>query len=388
MARTIELPQMTDTMAEGTLVSWLKAEGDAVQAGEPIAEIETDKAIMELEAPEGGVLLKAFVAVGDTIPCGGPVACVGNLGDPIPDATGASALATKTGPAPKHRGRTKASPAARKIATAAALGLDDVGGTGPGGRIVRRDVEAALAARAAAPPSEPAQAVPTGGVVPIGRIRRKMIERLVATHQTVPTFSLTRRIVMDAAAGFRDGLVATATFSGGIGYTELIVKAAARAMRDVPALNARFTDEGIRSIEDANIGVAVGLDEGVVVPVIRRCQAKTLRQIADDFRGLTERAKRNALLAADMGNSTFTVSNLGMYDIDEFTAIPNAPDAAIMAVGAIAPQAIVRGNAVAIARLMAVTLTVDHRVADGVAAARWLAAFAGYLENPIKLLVD
>ena len=403
MATKVELPQMSDTMTEGSVLVWLKAEGDEVRAGDPIAEIETDKATMELEAPEDGVLLKHLVEVGATVPCGTVLAVVGKPGEPLPDlempvSSGGELSATPSREvadeepladerSPEARQRLKSSPVARKLATNAGLDLKTVPGTGPGGRIVRRDVEAALAGQKETPP-EPLTTAPAGEFLPVSRVREKMIERLVATHRNVPTFSLTRRLRMDAAHAFREALRVTEAFSGGIGYTEILVKAVAMAMKHVPRLNARYTEKGIRALEEVNVGIAVGLEEGIIVPVIRRCQARSLREIRDEFLRITAQAKDGSLLADDLGNSTFTISNLGMYGVEEFTAILNAPDAAILAVGAIAPQPIVQDGEVTVAEMMSVTLTVDHRVADGVLAARWLEAFAKFMENPISLVLE
>jgi pyruvate dehydrogenase E2 component (dihydrolipoamide acetyltransferase) len=404
MATNVELTKMSDTMTEGTVVEWLKAEGDEVRHGDSIAEIETDKATMDLEAPRDGVLLKRFVEAGATVPCGTVLAVIGAEGEPISDAapaasqehgaTEAARSSAEPGPrqaqplaSPLDAARLRSSPSARKLARTGGADLKAVSGSGPGGRILRRDVEAALADQkrmAAQAPSAP----PAGEVVPISRLRKRMIERLVATHREAPTFSLTRRINMDAARAFRESLAVTNASAGGIGYTELLVKAAARAMKAEPGLNARFTERGIERVADVNVGIAVGLEDGVVVPVIRRCQALALHEIRDEFARIVARAKDNTLLAADLGNSTFTISNLGMYGVEQFTAVLNAPDAAILAVGAITPQPVVSAEKLSVAHLMSVTLTVDHRVADGVLAARWLQVFSRCVENPVCLVVE
>ena len=404
MATNVELTKMSDTMTEGTVVEWLKKEGDQVRQGDRIAEIETDKATMDLEAPRGGVVLKRFVETGATVPCGTVVAVIGTEGEPVPDvapepdeqqgaASAAPSVSLSRAPEAKAaapspgEARLRSSPSARKLARMEGVDLKIVLGSGPGGRIVRRDVEAALAGQEQAA-QEVSPTTPAGEMVPISRRRKKMIERLVVTHQTVPTFNLTRRIRMDAARAFRASLNATDTFARGIGYTELLVKAVACAMKVEPGLNARFTEQGIERLADVNVGIAVGLEDAVIVPVIRRCQARSLREICDDFERITARARDNTLLAADLGNSTFTISNLGMYGVEEFTAVLNAPDAAILAVGAIRPEPVATGDRASVAELMSVTLTVDHRVADGVLAARWLQVFTRCMENPVCLLVE
>lgn len=394
MATVIELPQMTDTMTEATLVAWLKSEGDTVAAGEAIAEFETDKAIQELEAPAAGTLLRQFAGPGAVVATGAPVAVIGLPGESIPDVVARSsdvtpglpesktpAISDSTDkPAESKPGRVKSSPLARKLATEAGMDIRAIGGTGPGGRVVRRDIENAK--------TEPSVSGAGEMFIPFDRMRRTMIARLIETHRTIPTFTVTRRIDMDKAAAFREDLKRTRAFADGIGWTEILVKAAALAMRVVPGLNARYEEDGIRRLREVNVGIAVGLESGVIVPVIHRCEEKGLHAIAGEFRDLTSRARDRSLLAVDIGNSTFTVTNLGMYGVDEFAAIINAPDAAILAVGAVTQQAVVREGTLAIARVMNATLTVDHRVADGVTAARWLEAFSEVLEHPVGLIID
>jgi len=309
MATVISLLQMSDTMTEGAVVSWLKHEGDTVRVGEAIAEIETDKATIDLEAQEDGVFLKRLVDIGVTVPVGTPLAVTGKAGEPIPDisaslpaagvrvpesGTGPATNSTKTGVS-RIPDRVRSSPSARKLARSVGIDIGTVAGTGPGGRIVRRDIEAAKVA------DHKPFAAPGGSKItsiPISRPRRKMIERLVQTHQTVPVFSLTRRIRMDAAKEFRASLRSTKTYSAGIGYTELVVKAVARAMDAEPRLNARLTGENVTLLDEVNVGVAVGLDDSVVVPVIRGCRAKHLAAITTEYRELVRRAGEGSLLAA------------------------------------------------------------------------------------------
>ena len=408
MVTLVELPQMTDTMTEGTLVAWLVDEGDAVRAGDAIAEIETDKAIMELEVSVDGVLLKRYFLESDDVPCGAAVAAVGDVGDTSPDAPEAPAAQAADGvaapsevdlpdapstvvgeesepePPDGSDDRIKASPIARRIASEKGVELDDVGGTGPDGRIVRRDIEAAASSEAAPCVSEESVAAE---VTPHSRLRRIMIDRLVDTHRNVPTFTVTRRFDVDRLAMFRDELRSTDAFADGIGYTEVLVKAAALAMAREPGLNDRYGADGIERVGKVNVGIAVGLDDGVIVPVIRHCERLRLQDIVKEFRRLADRARSGTLLADDLGDSTFTISNLGMYGVDEFTAVLNAPDAAILAVGTVAEQPVVRAGEIVAGKVMTGTLTVDHRVADGVVAARWLAALAHYLENPASLVV-
>jgi pyruvate dehydrogenase E2 component (dihydrolipoamide acetyltransferase) len=402
MATFVELPQMTDTMSEGILVAWLAEVGDSIRTGDPLAEVETDKAIMELEAPKSGVLLRKYAEEGAEITCGTIVVALGDEGEDVPatppsntesatpnedqpdEVVAEQVAASVDTPAIEDKSeRVKASPVARSMASDEGLDLSAVVGSGPDGRIVKRDVEKAISERTGAVASSAAG----GGDARSAHIRRRMIDRLVETHQSIPTFTVTRQIDMGRAVGLRGELRATESFVDGIGYTEMIVKAAALAMRSVPQLNARYSGDEVVLIPDVNIGIAVGLDDSVVVPVVKQCDTKPLQGIVGEMAELAARAHAGALLADDVRDSTFTVSNLGMYGVDSFTAMLNAPDAAILACGSVREQPVVRDGSLVVGTVMFVTLTVDHRVADGVAAAKWLAAFAESLENPVSLIV-
>jgi pyruvate dehydrogenase E2 component (dihydrolipoamide acetyltransferase) len=392
MPRYIELPQMTDTMTEGVVSAWLKDEGEEVRQGDPIAEIETDKAVMELESPSDGVLLRRYVDEHVEVACGTVVAAIGDAGEAVDDApqpvskdgdaeptSSQSSVDVReerqeSQPEPSASpDRVVSSPAARRKAEERGVDLSSVAGSGPGGRIVMRDVETAAG-------EEPVKRIP------LSRKRRVMIERLIETHQSVPAFTVTRHFDCDRLVRFREELKHSADFADGIGYTELFVKAVALASVREPSLNARFAGNAIYRFSEVNIGVAVGLDDGVVVPVIRGCERKPLVDIVRDFRRLTERVRNGTLLANELTGSTFTISNLGMYGVDEFAAVINAPDAAILALGSITDRAVVRNGAVVAAKVMTGTLTVDHRVADGVAAGRWLAELAALLQEPGGLI--
>lgn len=392
MAKYIELPQMTDTMKEGVVSAWLKDEGEEVRQGDPIAEIETDKAVMELEAPSDGVLLRRYVDEHVEVACGTVVAVIGDAGEavdeaPQPEAKSDDAEAPSTAPStalreeptevePASSGSTDriaSSPAARRKARELGVDLSSVAGSGPGGRIVMRDVE-------------PAAGEESVRRIPLSRKRRVMINRLIETHQSVPAFTVTRHFDCERLVRFREDMKQSADFADGIGYTELFVKAAALASVNEPSLNARFAEDAIHRFSEVNIGVAVGLDDGVIVPVIRGCENKPLTDIVRDFRRYMERVRSGTLLADELTGSTFTISNLGMYGVDEFAAVINAPDAAILALGSITSRAVVRDGAVVAGTVMTGTLTVDHRVADGVAAGRWLAEFAALLEEPDGLI--
>ena len=401
MATHVELPQLSDTMTEGVLVAWLVKEGDNVRTGDPIADVETDKAIMNVDAPTDGIVLRQHVAEGDTVPIGAVVATIGAVGEDVPPVEAAPAPAsvvetpTEQPPepavaaeepaehAPDTRERLRVSPVARKLAAEAGLPLDGLHGTGPEGRIVKRDVVAARGAAASAP-------TPASGsrLAPISSRRKLMISRLEELARTVPTFTVSRDVDMDPAWAFRESLKKTRTFAEGIGFNEIIIRAATIAMREVPELNATYTPAGIRCNDEVHVGLAVGLEDVVAVPVVRNAHSRSLAEVSAEVRRLTEQARSGSLLAYDLGKSTFTISNLGMYGVDRFTAVLNPPEAGILAVGAIVRKPRVVGDSVAVGREMSVTLTVDHRVADGVRAALWLGAFAGCLEDPVTLLVD
>lgn len=382
MATYVELPQMTDTMTDGVLSRKIVGEGESVRAGDPIAEIETDKAVIELEASTDGTLLRWYAEENLEIPCGTVVAVIGNIGEEISPFQKEAAPDTVVTNKPASE-RVKVSPIARKIAQDSGINLEQVSGTGPDGRIVRRDVEAASekSRTAVKKPS------PEKSYIPIGRNRRIMIDRLVETHQNIPVFRVTRRFEMDRVVDFLRQVRHVRGNECSIGYTEILVKASAVAFVREPALNARYSTDGIERYRDVNIGVALGLDTGVVVPVVHEVNRKSVDEIARELGEKTDRAKRGVLLAEDVQGSTFTLSNLGMFGVDEFQAILNAPDAAILAVGAVSKQAVVRGDVLAVGTVMTGTLTVDHRVADGVAAAKWMAAFADVLTNPIELVM-
>jgi len=369
MATPVILPQMSDTMTEGTLVRWLKAEGDEVEAGDPIAEVETDKAVMELEAPVRGTLLRVFVSPDTVVSCGTRVALIGAPGEEGEDEPPAAPPLTES--------RVHASPAARKLASRSNIDIRRVPGSGPGGRVVLRDV-AAAAAKVLKEPTPSSWEFP--------RQRSVMVSRLVSSHQEIPTFTVTRTIQMDHALAFRKLQTESGAFPEGLGITELCVAAAARASGAEPRLNARYSDGRVILQETVNIGIAVGLEDFVVVPVIQRCNALTLKRIAAEYRRIVAAAKGGSLLPDDARDGTFTVSNLGMLGVEQFSAIINPPEAAILAVGAIRREICFEVDRIEARNVMSVTLTVDHRVADGLHAARWLQEFARALENPGQML--
>ncbi len=423
----VVMPKLSDAMETGRVIKWLKKEGDSVSGGEIIAEIETDKADIELEAFGAGVFRKIVVPAGERAPVGGLIAVIA---DPVEDISGVMAeaaapasaapppspsLAAAAPPVPSPRpapapalrpvppapapaapsgGRVKASPLAKKIAAQSGVDLRVLQGSGPGGRIVRRDVEAALGGypplRAAYPAVPPAAAPPPPGIehedVPLSSIRAAIAKRMVQAKGPVPHFYLTTEIGMDRAWELREELNALEgqpKFS----FTDTIVKACALALGSHPGVNASFQGETIRVHHRVHIGIAVALEEGLITPVLRDCDRKSLAQVAVEGRDLVERARNRRLRAQELSGATFTVSNLGMFDVDEFCAIINPPEGAILAVGAVAEKPVVEGDRIGMGRRMRVTLSCDHRVMDGAMGARFLQDLKRLLEEPLRLLV-
>ncbi|HLI49219.1 MAG TPA: dihydrolipoamide acetyltransferase family protein [Chthonomonas sp.] len=422
----VRMPKMGDGMEEGTIIAWLKKEGEPVAKGEAIAEIETDKARVPLESYEEGVLTKILVQPGETVPIGTVVAIVGepaaqktdsqrsngatvtssteesknllsSAQTPINTSTPLS-QATRTTSASSEE-RVRASGLARSIAKQYGIDLHQIKGTGPNGRIVERDVRAFLqtqtkpTAPATAPTVERApETVPTtvpGQEIQPSRMRRAIAERTRKSKQNIPHFYVTMVIEMDRARTLLQELNADASDGNKITINDLIVKACAIALTRVPEVNASWTDNNtIVRHEAIHIGIAVGIEEGLIVPVVRDCQAKTLRQISAEAKQLIAKARSGQLKPEEYSGSTFSISNLGMMGVDEFTAIINPPDAAILAVGGIFREPVVVGDSdeIAIRARMKVTLSADHRVLDGVVAARFLQELKRVLEAPLSLL--
>jgi pyruvate dehydrogenase E2 component (dihydrolipoamide acetyltransferase) len=413
MAEVIEMPRLSDTMTEGVIAKWHKKVGDSVKPGDLLAEIETDKATMEFEAPTGGVLLYIGAPENQPIPVGVPIAIIGKPDEDISallpkgDSSSASAhpkdseptlaassavpsrMPTPTpleGASPSET-RLKASPLARKMAKEAGIDLRQLQGTGEGGRIIRRDVEAYLSrtAEIKAPslPTPPSTA--PYREVPLSQMRKTIARRLTASMQEAPHFYLTRSISMEAAATWREKLNALSPTK--ISFNDLIIKAVATALRKHPYLNAAWMGDHIRLYQEIHIGFAVAVDEGLIVPVIRHADRKGLSEIATETATLAQKARERKLSPEEYTGSTFSISNLGMFGIEEFTAVINPPEAAILAVGAIQPTPVVKGDKIEIERRMRVTLSCDHRVVDGATGAAFLATLTELLEEPARLLL-
>jgi len=408
------MPKLSEAMESGKIIRWLKKEGDHIGSGDVLAEVETDKADVEMEAFGAGVLRKIIVQAGEKAPVGTLIAVIAEPADDItaliagapagvgaapearaaarsPEAAPAPAAAPPA--APPRGGRPKASPLARKIAAQSGVDLRLLQGTGPGGRIVRRDVEAASAGARAAPAAPAAEAAPAPTVPaveyedrPLTQIRATIAKRMPLSKAPVPHFYVTSEVAMDRAWALREELNALED-QPKISVNDMVVRACALALVRHPGVNASFQGDGLRVFYRAHIGIAVALDEGLITPVLRDCQAKSLAQIAVESRDLAERARGRRLKVSELSGATFSVSNLGMFDVTEFSAIINPPEGAILAVGAVRRVPVVNDAGVAVGRRMAVTLSCDHRVMDGAMGARFLQDVTRALEEPLRLLI-
>ena len=412
----ILMPALSPTMTEGTLARWLKTEGDAVEPGDIVAEVETDKATMEVEAVDEGVLGRILVAEGtESVAINTPIAVLLGEGEdaatieaPQPAATPPAAAPPPAAPAAAAQpaapaaapaaaepaGRIFASPLARRMAAQAGLDLATLTGSGPRGRIVKRDIETALAAAPAPAPEAPrpaaaAPAAPEGAAVtevPNSGMRKTIARRLAESKQTVPHFYLTVDCEIDALLDIRKDLN---TRAGGhkLSVNDFIVRATALALRAVPEANATWTEAATLRYDTVDVAVAVAVDGGLVTPVVRNADAKGLAAISAEMADFAARARDGKLLPEEYRGGGFSVSNLGMYGIREFAAVINPPQAGILAVGAGEQRPVVKDGALAVATVMSCTLSGDHRVIDGAIGARFLAAFKGYAEDPLTMLL-
>ena len=453
MASEIQLPALSPTMTEGKIVKWLKKEGESISSGEAIAEVETDKSNLEVEAFDDGVLLKILVPEGETGKVGAPIAVIGQKGEKV-EATAAPAKAAAPAPAaasaaptppakptpkppqpgpearreqpqPEERaqkaggpaqvvpirrteappaasednGRLRASPLAKRMAREEGLDLAAVQGSGPSGRIVKRDVEAAMGqagqaaavarAPAPAPGGRPAPAPsPMFGrrepeVIPISGMRKIISQRMAEVKPGVPHFYVTVDIEMEEAAKLREQAKAAEVK---VSFNDLIVKAAALALRRQPKVNVSLQGDRILQFHTADVGIAVAIEDGLITPVIRDADQKSLGTIAAEARELAERARRKALKPEEYAGGSITVSNLGMFGVDAFIAVINPPQASIVAVGAVSEKAVVRDGKVVARKMMSATFSGDHRIVDGALGAQYLQELKALLEQPTKLL--
>jgi pyruvate dehydrogenase E2 component (dihydrolipoamide acetyltransferase) len=419
------MPRLSDTMTEGTVSTWTKGVGERIEKGDVIAEIETDKATMELEAYDAGVLEQILVDVGTTVPIGEVIAVIGDgsgASAPTPATPAATtpAAATPVAPAPAapapaapapvslkdasagswaNGAQIKASPLARAMARDAGLDLATVHGSGPGGRIVRADVQDAVASmgsRSTAQAPAPVTSLPAGAddeEIPLNNVRKVTARRLVESMQQAPHFYLTSVIAADelvaARARINEGLAAIAgpdSTPAKISVNDLVVKGVATALRAHPEVNVSFGGDKLIRHRRIHLGIAVALPDGLIVPVIRDADTLTVSQISAATRDLATRARAGKLKPDEFTGSTFSVSNLGMFGVDQFTAVINPPEAAILAVGATKQEPVVRDGQIVVGYTMRVTLSIDHRALDGATGAKFLADLTALLENPLATL--
>lgn len=440
MAEVIYMPKLSDTMTEGVVAEWTKKVGDTVSSGEVLAEIETDKATMEFESFYDGVLLHIGVEKGQAAPVNSVLAVIGHQGEDIsglisgggqaPDASAkeapkaeekidetkvpategkettteakpaakAETAPAKPAPAPTpapvaaptaNNGRVVASPLAKKMAEEKGIDIKNVAGTGEAGRVVKRDIDHYQ------PYTPAAQSTPSYVSAPVGvesytdenisQMRKTIARRLAESKFTAPHFYLTLDIDMDNAIAARSSMNASNGVK--ISFNDMVIKAVAMSLRKHPAINSSWLGDVIRRNHHIHIGVAVAVDEGLLVPVVRFADSKGLSQIGNEVRDMAQKAKDKKLQPADWEGNTFTISNLGMFGIEEFTAIVNPPDSCILAVGGIKEVPVVKNGQVVPGNVMKVTLSCDHRVVDGASGAAFLQTFKQYLENPVNMLV-
>lgn len=428
MATQVVMPKLSPTMEEGQVARWLKKEGEKVSMGEPIAEIDTDKATMEMQALSGGVLRKVLVNEGESAPLGQPIAIIGEADEDISELLKAARSSAPKAPveqptklpeseaAPAIQptqprevqtdgrramgGRMLVSPIAARMAAESGVDLNAVRGSGPGGRIIKRDIEEAMRAPKTAPAGAPALrplTMPKGepGAVygpsayrdePMSEMRRTIARRLVTSLGPVPHFFLTTEIEMDRAADMRQQINALYP-DAKVSLNDIIIKVAAVSLIQHPRVNASFQDKTVRYYEHADIGVAVATDNGLITPIVRAADVKSLLDIAAEVKELATRARGRKLKPEEYMGATFSISNLGMFGIDEFTAVINPPEAAILAIGAMSEKPIARAGEIEIHQMMRVTMSCDHRVVDGAVGAQFLQTFKQILENPLYLFL-
>jgi pyruvate dehydrogenase E2 component (dihydrolipoamide acetyltransferase) len=439
---TVIMPKMGDGMEEGTLLRWLKSVGDQVDAGDPIAEIETDKVALEIEAAESGYLIQTLVTEGQTVPIGTAIAQIGAEGEapteaaptesapaaeapkaeaapvqeapapaaePVAASAPAPAPQAETAPAAPARAdgeKLRASPLVKRLAAEHDIDLSGIPGTGPGGRIVKDDLApyltgarpkpapAAAPTPAAAPAAAPVAASAGSGTRPAGvaremsRIRKTTGKRMAEAKDTIPHFYVVSEVDMTAARAFREMINSEIEEKESkVSFNDLVVKAAALALRDFPNLNASLEGDQLYDHANIDINIAVAIENGLIAPFLPDADKLSLGTIARMTKDLAGRAREGGLLPEEYQGGTFTISNLGMFDVSEFVAIINPPQAAILAIGSIGEVPVIRDGELAVAYKMKITLSADHRISDGAEVARFLQAVKGYLEKPLRLVL-
>ncbi|MGB5547724.1 MAG: pyruvate dehydrogenase complex dihydrolipoamide acetyltransferase [Polyangiales bacterium] len=430
MAKIIGLPKLSPTMEEGTLVAWIKKEGEKVEVDDVLAEVETDKATMEFRSFDRGVLLKILVPEGETLEPDVPVAIIGKAGEDIADliaeaeagrGSGAAAAAVaetaaaaaaeteteteteaETASVPASAsvpatgaeigepgatsGRVLSSPLVRRLARERSIDLRAVQGSGPRGRIVKRDIDS-YEVGVAPSFASPGERLPPR-VAKASSMRRTIARRLTESMQTIPHYYLTIDVDIAPLADARKAMNAELEAAGKkVSLNDLIIKAAAVALRRVPEVNASWMEKEIHFHQVVDISIAVAVDDGLMTPVLRDADRKGVSQIAEEVRNLAERARERKLQPEDMSNGTFSISNLGMFGIEEFTAVINPPEGAILAVGTIRSEPVVQDDAIVPGRRMRFTMSCDHRIIDGATGAKFMAAFKRIVESPVSMLL-
>lgn len=412
MAEIVRMPALSDTMTEGTLVAWHKNVGDKISNGDLLAEIETDKAVMEFQSPFDGILLHIGIEAGNAVPVNDIIAIIGKSGEDVasilasasnsdakqPEETPAADVIETVTAALNQTNqvvntidddRVKASPLAKAMAKEEGVDLSKVNGSGDDGRIVKKDIEAYIESnKGPAQLGSTVSLAATDGTyedVPLTQMRKTIARRLAESKFTAPHFYLTMEICMDKLIETRKQLKKLSEVS--ISYNDFIIKASAKALQKNPAINASWLGDRIRYYNYVNIGVAVAMEEGLVVPVLRGVETKSLSQISSEVKQFAVLARDRKLQPQDMSGNTFTISNLGMFGIEEFTAIINPPDACILAVGKISQRLVLNNGEVNESNFMKVTLSCDHRVVDGANGAKFLQTLKDILEEPMRLII-
>lgn len=425
MAKIIGLPKLSPTMDEGTLVSWQKKEGDAVDVDDLLAEVETDKATMEFRSFDKGVLLKILIPEGETLAPDTPVAIIGNAGEdisalvseaaagaagngaaPAQSNGGAAGSAGAASPAPAspapaapapatvppaavtQDGRVLASPVVRRIAREQGLDLNQVAGTGPKGRVVKADVEAFVASGGAAAPAGLQLPSQQPRIEKLSQMRKTIARRLTESTQQIPTFYLTVDVDVTPVMAARKAINAELEKMGEkVSLNDMVIKGVAMALRRSPTVNASFQGDSIHYHNRVDVSVAVAIPDGLITPVVRNADLKGVAEIGREVRALAARAKDKKLQPEEYTNGTFSVSNLGMFGIEEFTAVINPPESAILAVGTARDEPVVRGGELRAGKRMRMTMSCDHRVIDGATGAQFLAVLKKMLEAPAMMLM-
>ena len=418
MAETISMPKLGFDMAEGLLVRWVKQVGENINKGDILAEIETDKATVEVESSASGVVLSHIAEQGTMVPVNAPIAIVGAAGEKV-DAKPTADNGPKTTAAPQTQEKPasttqaaspaesssivhgqssviKASPLARKVAKDNGVNLASVQGSGPGGRVVRKDIEAALSSGQSSVTSKQSAQPITNYQLPVStedkviattKLRQAIGRRLVESKQTIPHFYVTHEYKMEAVMDMRKQINAYLPDNEKVSVNDFIIKAAALTLRQFPNLNATLKGNEIIQFGHVNVSVAVTVPGGLMTVVVKDADIKSLRQISGEIKTMAARARDGKVKPEDVDGSTFSTSNLGMYDVEEFIAIVNPPEAAILAIGSAKETPVVANGEIKIGSRMKATISVDHRVSDGAEAAQFMQALAGFLENPVRMLV-